>query len=251
MKWVYRLLIFFLLLFLGPAWIALTQGIDRNWKTVSRASALLAPSPESAKEAIVQVYAARTYGWRGIFAVHTWMATKENGANHYLTYQVIGWRRLNGLSVVEIMEEVPDRYWFNHAPELIAEVKGRDAEIAIEKIKKLSQEYPDSSTYRAWPGPNSNTFIAYLGRQLPELKLAMPSNAIGKDYLPEGGFFARAPSGTGYQITFWGLLGILIAEEEGIEINVLGLVFGFDPHGLALKIPGIGRLALHGKETQK
>ena len=43
-------------------------------------------------EAIVQVYASRTFGWRGAFAVHTWVAAKPAGADRYTRYEVIGWR---------------------------------------------------------------------------------------------------------------------------------------------------------------
>ena len=39
-----------------------------------------------------------------------------------------------------------------------------------------------------------------------------------------------------------GLVGLSLAREEGLELNLLGLTFGFDPLDLALKLPGIGRL---------
>jgi hypothetical protein len=54
--------------------------------------------------------------------------------------------------------------------------------------------------------------------------------------------FARTPSGTGYQVSLLGLVGLSIAREEGLELNLLGLTFGFDLLELALKLPGIGRL---------
>ena len=34
----------------------------------------------------------------------------------------------------------------------------------------------------------------------------------------------------------------MVAAEEGLEINVLGLSFGIDPAALALRLPGIGKL---------
>ena len=39
----------------------------------------------------MQVYAARTVGWRGVMAVHTWIAFKPRGAAEYTRYEVIGW----------------------------------------------------------------------------------------------------------------------------------------------------------------
>ena len=35
---------------------------------------------------------------------------------------------------------------------------------------------------------------------------------------------------------------MLVALEEGMEVNLLGLTLGIDPLDLALKLPGIGRL---------
>jgi len=85
---------------------------------------------------------------------------------------------------------------------------------------------------------------AYIARQVPELGLDLPSNAVGKDFLPEGALFARAPSGSGFQVSLYGLAGILLAVDEGLELNVLGLNIGVDAAGPALKLPAIGRLGL-------
>ena len=77
-----------------------------------------------------------------------------------------------------------------------------------------------------------------------KLGLDLPSNAIGKDFLPGGALFAAAPSGTGYQVSLFGLAGILLAIDEGFELNILGLNIGIDAAVPALKLPAIGRLGL-------
>ena len=118
----------------------------------------------------------------------------------------------------------------------------RDADAIIDKIRAAVASYPYRNAYRAWPGPNSNTFIAYVARQVPELGLGLPANAIGKDFLPGGALIAAAPSGTGFQLSLYGLAGILVAAKEGVEINVLGLATGIDAAAPALKLPAIGRL---------
>ena len=106
------------------------------------------------------------------------------------------------------------------------------------------RSYPYPDTYRTWPGPNSNTFVAHVARAVPELRVDLPPTAIGKDYLPDGAVAARSPSGTGVQLSLFGLLGLLVGLEEGIEVNVLGLTLGVDVMAPALKLPGIGRLGL-------
>ena len=45
-----------------------------DWRTASREPIGLAPDPAEVKEAVVQVYGARTIGAKGFFGVHTWVA---------------------------------------------------------------------------------------------------------------------------------------------------------------------------------
>mgnify|MGYP002641063624 FL=1 len=145
--------------------------------------------------------------------------------------------------MLSIHQDVPDRYWFGSKPELLAERRGAGVDALIEKIDRAARAYPYKDEYTLWPGPNSNTFTAWVARHAPELKLDLPPTAIGKDYLG-GDLVAAAPSGTGYQVSLRGLLGVLVGIEEGLEINVAGLTFGVDPLGLAFKLPGIGRVGL-------
>lgn len=241
LKWLLLLLI---VLLVGPItlWLSGKVSLKGDFRTANRESAQLAPDPANTPEAVVQVYAARAFKWRGLFAVHTWLAVKPAHALHYQVYQVIGWRVLRGLPALLTIEDIPDRYWFNNRPQVIAELRGAAAATAIPKIDQAARAYPYQQAYRLWPGPNSNTFVAYIARRVPELQLAMPSNAVGKDYLSQKIGWVKAPSGTGYQLSVYGLFGFLIAKKEGWEINMLGLVFGINPLLPALELPGIGRV---------
>jgi hypothetical protein len=116
----------------------------------------------------------------------------------------------------------------------------------IDRIEAAVSAYPYGNTYRVWPGPNSNTFTAFVARRVPELGLDLPPTAIGKDYLASGQVLDRMPSGTGWQISLFGLLGLGLAWEEGIEFNLLGLSVGIDVNDLALRLPGLGRVGLPG-----
>jgi hypothetical protein len=46
------------------------------------------------------------------------------------------------------------------------------------------------------------------------------------------------------QVSLGGLLGFTIGWIEGVEVNVLGLVAGFDLRRPALKLPGLGRIGV-------
>jgi len=192
----------------------------------------------------VQVYAARTVGWRGLMGVHTWIAVKPSGAPAYTRYEVMGWGVGNGAPAVRVNRSGPDNYWFGSRPDRLVDLRGDGVDELITRIQAVVGAYPYPNSYRTWPGPNSNTFIAHLGRSVPELRLDLPATAIGKDFLPGGWPVARSPSGTGVQVSLFGLAGVLAGVEEGIELNVLGLTFGVDLKHPALKLPAVGRLGL-------
>ncbi len=164
------------------AWIMITGCTARDWRTASREPAGIAPSPQTTREAVLQVYGAPAWGWRGWFAIHTWIATKTTNGKAYTVYEVIGWRQRRGLPVVRIEKDLPDRYWYGERPRLLKEFRGKDAEPLITAVDRAARTYPWPDTYRAFPGPNSNTFIAWIGKQVPELDIDLPLSAIGSGY---------------------------------------------------------------------
>lgn len=208
----------------------------------------LAPAPDEEMEALVQIYAARAFRWRGYFAVHTWIAAKEKNGTDYTIYQVTSFGLRRGGSTISVHKGIPDRRWYGAETELLFQLQGERAELAIPQIRKAVQSYPYPDFYRAWPGPNSNTFVSHIIRQTPQLRFELPPHAIGKDWIGKGEFFASSESGTGVQFSLFGLLGIIVGLGEGIEINVLGLSFGLDFLRPAIKLPLIGRLGMSDDE---
>jgi hypothetical protein len=79
---------------------------------------------------------------------------------------------------------------------------------------------------------------------VPELRADLPPTAIGKDYLGWKSV-GKTPSGTGGQVSLFGLVGVAAGIEEGLEVNVLGLNLGIDPKSLSLKLPIVGRIGPH------
>jgi uncharacterized protein DUF3750 len=216
-----------------------------QWWSASREPAGLAPDPRSTSEAVVQVYAARTVGWRGYVGVHTWIAVKRTAASRFTVYEVIGYRISSG-NVVVASQRHPDARWFGARPELLSDVRGEGVDRIIDDVEAAVRSYPYAHRYRVWPGPNSNTFIAWVLRHAPKLRTDLPATAIGKDYL---GWLpiAKAPSNTGVQLNLFGVLGVIIAWREGVEFNLLALTFGIDLRRLSIKLPLIGRVGLLGE----
>jgi hypothetical protein len=228
---------------LGVALNTLNRDHTLQWWQARTDSTHQAPDPDRVREAVVQVYAARAFRWRGAFGVHTWIAAKPTAASEYVRFEVFGWGVGRGREAVRIRRGLAaDGYWFGSVPDKLVDLRGDGVDSIIEKIRQAAERYPHNHQYTLWPGPNSNTFTAYIGRAVPELRLDLPPTAIGKDYIAGGNIVALSPSGTGFQFSLYGLLGLLVSLEEGIEINLLGLTAGIDLLQPALKLPGIGRL---------
>lgn len=246
MRLLARVLLAFFVLFLLPLaahalWWTYRDDLAPDWSAADWSSARLLTPAREKPEAAVYVFAARTGRWRGIFAHHSWIVVKERGAARYTRYDKVGWGmpvRTDGWA--------PDGRWFGNTPQLIAAAEGEAAERIIPKIRAAVAAYPYRTFghYRAWPGPNSNTFVAHVLRQVPELDAVLPPTALGKDWLPFNSLVGWTPSRTGVQLSLFGYAGLSLGWVEGLEVNVLGLVAGFDLRQPALKIPAWGRFGV-------
>jgi len=154
----------------------------KDWRTASRESAGIAPDPSLTKEAVLQVYGADAWSWRGWFAIHTWIAAKRTGETSYRVYDVVGWRGYRGQPVMQIARDFPDRYWFGEKPVILKEHRGAGVDELIDAVDRAARAYPWKTTYKVFPGPNSNTFTGWVARQVPELELDLPLSAIGSGY---------------------------------------------------------------------
>jgi hypothetical protein len=186
----------------------------------------------------VRIYSARTVSWRGIVAVHSWIVIKDRDGP-YERYDLTAWGepiRLNGF--------LPDGRWFGQIPEEVYAADGNVAEALVPRMRAAIRDYRYSrlGEYTAWPGPNSNTFVATVMAAVPEIRASLPPTAIGKDFPVDGRWLAATPSGTGFRVSFGGYAGITVAWVEGIQLNVLGLVAGIDLRRPAILLPGFGRL---------
>lgn len=217
------------------------NGIGADWWSADRSSIAHLPPASQNPEALVRVFAAPTVRWRGIFAVHSWIVLKPAGADAYTRYDYTAWGdpvRVNGFEA--------DGRWFGRDPEVIFAADGETAAALIPRIQAAIEGYAwrNRGDYRAWPGPNSNTFVAAALAAVPDSGAVLPPNAIGKDYPYDGKWVRRTPSGTGVTLTLGGYAGLTLGWVEGIEVNVLGAVAGLDIRRPALKLPALGRLGL-------
>jgi hypothetical protein len=238
------MLIAFLVLFILPlvvrAALFAANGGPRSWRDADWSSIGSLPPAAQHPQARLVVYSGRTGGWKGVLSVHSWIVLKRANATNWTRYDVVGWGtplRTNGWA--------PDGRWFGNRPTVVVDLKGAAAEALLPKVEAAVRryEYRHAGSYRMWPGPNSNSFVAAALRAVPEIGVSLPSNAIGRDFRPRP-YLGRTDSRTGYEANLWGVLGIKAGWVEGLELNVLGLVAGVDVRKLALKIPGYGRIGV-------
>jgi Protein of unknown function (DUF3750) len=231
-------------LFLAPilaraALYAVGHG-PRSWRDADWSSTGALPLAAQFEPARLVVFTGTTGGWKGVFSVHSWIVFKRAGAREWTRYDVVGWGnplRANGWPA--------DGRWFGNVPVAIADVSGAEAEKLIPKVEAAIRgySYNHAGDYRIWPGPNSNSFTATILRAVPELGVALPPNAVGRDF--RGGFYAGpTDSGTGVELNLWGFAGIKLGWAEGIEVNLFGLVAGLDLRHPGLKLPGFGRIGV-------
>jgi hypothetical protein len=236
------LLIFALFLtpLLARAVLYAAGNAPRSWRDANWSSTDLLPAARAYQPARVIVFTGLTGAWKGIFSVHSWIVLKRAGASEWTRYDVVGWGnpvRVNGWP--------PDGLWYGNKPVAIADVSGAAAEELIPKIEAAVKDYSyaRAGDYRIWPGPNSNSFTAAILRAVPELGVALPANAVGRDYR-DGLYAGWTDSGTGVELNLHGMAALKVGWVEGIEVAVLGLVAGLDLRHPGVKLPGYGRIGL-------
>jgi hypothetical protein len=238
--------VLFVLLYILPLGIAALlyrfEGNGIGWRTADRSSIGVLPPPAQHPAALVRIFSAKTIRWRGIFASHSWIVFKSADAPSYTRYDYTAWGelpiRVNGFE--------PDGRWFGHTPQVVFAADGDIAAALLPKIQSAIAGYAwrNEGDYRAWPGPNSNTFIGAIMDAVPEMCSTLPPTAIGKDYPYDGRWLRLTSSRTGVRLTLNGYGGLTLGWVEGVEVNILGAVAGLDIRRPAVKLPGFGRVGI-------
>jgi hypothetical protein len=237
-----RVLHAFAIVFLLPVIVHATvwsaKGWPASWRAADWTSAGVLVLPDKFPAATVRIYSARTGGWKGIFATHSWIVLKRKNADHYDRYDVVGWG-----TPVRKSSQPPDGRWYGNAPELVKAIDGPAAEALIPDVERAIADYRWSKRgqYSVWPGPNSNTFVAAILAEVPHIAASLPSTAVGRDFPANGAWLTRTGAG-GWRLNAGGYLGLAVGDQMGVEIQILGLVAGIDLLPFGVKIPAFGRI---------
>jgi hypothetical protein len=244
LKFLLRILSVILLVFVLPTLVSAglwaTREHPRGWRDADWSSTGILPKAEDSPQAAIYVFSAMTGGFKGAIASHAWIVTKAKNGD-YRRYDKVGWG-----TPIRVNNYPADGLWYSNRPRLVVDIEGAEAERLIPKVEAAIEAYPygQPGGYRIYPGPNSNTFVAHVLRQVPELGAVLPSDAVGRDYLGERTFYALDSDGRDLHVSLGGLAGFSVGMRSGLEVNFLGLVAGIDLARPALKVPGFGAVGL-------
>ena len=78
------------------------------------------------------------------------------------------------------------RIYPHSSTKTLKEIRGAGVDNLIAAVDHAAQSYPWPDRYVTFPGPNSNTFTAWIGKKVPQLGLELPLSAIGSGYADSG-----------------------------------------------------------------
>ena len=234
-----------LIVYLAPAALAAilwtTGDHPASWSQADWTSARVLPAANVDEAAAIYILAARTGGLKGALAGHSWVVVKDKGALSYERWDKVGWG-----DPIRRNSYPADGRWYSNLPKIVVEKHGAEAEALIPKVRAAIAGYPFAMRggYRIFPGPNSNSFTAYVMRAVPGIDATLPSMAVGRDYPTDWTLVSIDPDGKEMRLSLWGYAGVVVGWKSGLEVNLFGLVAGIDPRRLAIKIPAFGTYGL-------
>jgi hypothetical protein len=189
-------------------------------QTVSNTSPQTTTAPAILPSAaVVQLrYATLPFLFRAV-AVHYWFAVLDASSRQWHRWEVWQTKDAGGQSIGHVHCDLrhPDCGVGGGPYRLAAEWSGSAAR-AIGSVLNHAQVYPHRDHYRAWPGPNSNTFVAWVLRQAG-LHHCLDPRAIGKDYLgPFGIGLSFGPTGVQVETP---VVGVKFSLRGGAEVHLL------------------------------
>jgi hypothetical protein len=119
----------------------------------------------------------------GIIAVHLWFTVADPRSGRYDRWEVWQTPNAGGMSCghLHCNLQAPDGGVGGGATRIGAEWTGEDALNICSVLSRAAEEYPYRDHYCAWPGPNSNTFAAWVLRRAG-VTFHVPWRAHGKNY---------------------------------------------------------------------
>jgi hypothetical protein len=196
----------------------------------------LTPAPA---EPVVQLRCAPLPGALSYVAVHYWFVELDPDEGRWHRWELWQEADAGGTSWGHVHKDLiaPQAGLNRFPPQVMAEWRGgaaRDLRAAL----AASPDYPHRGRYLAWPGPNSNTYIAWVLRRAG-VAADLDPRGIGRDYLGIVGA-GTTTTRTGLQVET-PVVGLKVGALDGVELHFFYFTFGLDTWPPAVKTP-LGRV---------
>lgn len=176
------------------------------------------------------------------FAHHTWFDAKLGDDAHWVRIEVED----DSSGVTEVPIDASFAYadirWGDREVRVLDLLAGAEARDRIEAVRAAARELSPfyARHYAAWPGPNSNTFVADVARRVDGVAFPLHHNAVGKDHAR---WLHAGPttSKTGLRLDTLPL-GLAVGLREGVELHILQLTFGVSLWPPRLELPFLPEL---------
>lgn len=200
--------------------------------------------------------------WYTRFAHHAWLEVRLEGESWQRVEIIDEWSPPRMQTIAE--STVLADYRWRRPVDVLEVLVGKSAQAAGERVLELTRQCeefgvshdrrqrakdsgadPDSLTmigrgYRAWPGPNSNSFVAWVIENTPHLHAELDHNAVGKDDTTP---FRVGLTTSGYGVEIdSSYLGAGVGLRQGAELRIAGLTFGIGLWPPAIKLPILPRI---------
>ncbi len=141
-----------------------------------------------------QIYFFSCPAWKPAhFAIHPWIVTVKNGTTtrweviHYKHPEKEKFGYVHKNLIINSTQGIKKHKWSSEYWDstLLASFSGNEKSTArqvIDFIEQMTPFYPYQENYYLFPGPNSNTYVAWILRKFPELDIKLPWNAFGKNF---------------------------------------------------------------------
>lgn len=187
---------------------------------------------------VVAFKSARLPSWMAWYvasAEHGWFDVRNESG--WSRVEILG--RSTGVLVTPIDDDEArsDVRFIDRQAHVVNLYEGEAARVMGEQILAKAKLFPHDQNYEPFPGPNSNTFIAWMSHEVSGLWLEQYGTAVGKDY-PMNGWvkFGVTTTRTGLELET-PFLGVQAGLVEGIELHLACLTFGVGIWPPRLKLP--------------
>ncbi len=170
------------------------------------------------------------------FATHTFLDYRADVGSPWRRVEVTSPR--SGVVDREIRSAVAYSGWrWGERVRILSQSDGKGNPHFVRDIRDFVAVH-DDSVYRSYPGPNSNTFMEQLVREVDGVSALLDHNAIGKEV---GFYMGRTAGGTGVKIQT-PIAGLALGLKEGVEVSAIGLSGGISMWPLSVRIPFLPKL---------